>query len=45
MEVLELIPLKRSKLKLILIESEFPIDWWFEVPASTITRRPALSII
>ena len=30
MEVLELIPLKRSKLKLILIESEFPIDWWFE---------------
>ncbi len=33
MEVLELIPLKRSDLKLILIESEFPIDWWFEAPA------------
>lgn len=32
MEVLELIPLKKSKLKLILIESEFPIDWWFEGP-------------
>ena len=33
MEVLELIPLERSKLKIILIESEFPIDWWFEGPA------------
>ncbi|MFX1569156.1 MAG: methylene-tetrahydromethanopterin dehydrogenase N-terminal domain-containing protein [Promethearchaeota archaeon] len=33
MEVLELIPLKKSKLKLLLIESEFPIDWWFEGPA------------
>lgn len=33
MEVLELVPLKRSKLKVILIESEFPINWWFEGPA------------
>jgi methylene-tetrahydromethanopterin dehydrogenase len=33
MEVLELLPLKGCKLKLILIESEFPIDWWFEGPA------------
>ena len=31
-EVLELKPLKNKILKLILIESEFPIDWWFEVP-------------
>ncbi|MFW9823191.1 MAG: methylene-tetrahydromethanopterin dehydrogenase N-terminal domain-containing protein [Candidatus Thorarchaeota archaeon] len=30
MEVLELKPLKKNKLKLVLIESEFPIDWWFE---------------
>ncbi|MFW9829846.1 MAG: hypothetical protein ACFFEY_19920 [Candidatus Thorarchaeota archaeon] len=33
-EVLELKPLKSKKLKLILVESEFPIDWWFEVPES-----------
>ncbi|MHA1669935.1 MAG: hypothetical protein ACTSV5_05080 [Promethearchaeota archaeon] len=32
-EVLELKPLKKKTLKLIMIESEFPIDWWFEVPA------------
>ena len=32
-EVLELKPLKEKHLKLIMIESEFPIDWWFEVPA------------
>lgn len=31
-EVLELKPLKNKNLKLILIESEFPIDWWFDVP-------------
>ena len=31
-EVLELKPLKNKTLKLILIESEFPIDWWFEIP-------------
>ncbi len=31
-EVLELKPLKNKSLKLIMIESEFPIDWWFEVP-------------
>jgi len=31
-EVLELKPLKNKNLKMILIESEFPIDWWFEVP-------------
>lgn len=31
-EVLELKPLKEKVLKLILVESEFPIDWWFEVP-------------
>jgi len=30
--VLELKPLKEKVLKLILVESEFPIDWWFEVP-------------
>jgi len=33
MEVLELKPLKKQNLKLVLIESEFPIDWWFEAPA------------
>ena len=31
-EVLELEPLKDKYLKLIMVESEFPIDWWFEVP-------------
>ncbi|MHA1256647.1 MAG: hypothetical protein ACTSPS_13720 [Promethearchaeota archaeon] len=31
-EVLELEPLKKKQLKLIMIESEFPIEWWFEVP-------------
>ena len=31
-EVLELKPLKEKVLKLILVESEFPIDWWFEIP-------------
>jgi len=31
-EVLELKPLKEKNLKLIMVESEFPIDWWFEVP-------------
>jgi len=31
-EVLELKPLKEKHLKLIMIESEFPIDWWFEAP-------------
>jgi len=31
-EVLELKPLKKKHLKLILVESEFPIDWWFEAP-------------
>jgi len=31
-EVLELKPLKDKILKLIMVESEFPIDWWFEVP-------------
>ena len=31
-EVLELKPLKNKSLKLILVESEFPIDWWFKVP-------------
>ena len=31
-EVLELKPLKDKYLKLIMVESEFPIDWWFEVP-------------
>jgi len=33
MEVLELKPLKKKSLKLVLIESEFPIDWWFEPTA------------
>ncbi|MFW9948995.1 MAG: hypothetical protein ACFFKA_02570 [Candidatus Thorarchaeota archaeon] len=31
-EVLELKPLKEKVLKLIMVESEFPIEWWFEVP-------------
>lgn len=31
-EVLELKPLKDKHLKLIMVESEFPIDWWFEIP-------------
>ncbi|MFX1328425.1 MAG: hypothetical protein ACFE91_09880 [Promethearchaeota archaeon] len=31
-EVLELKPLKNKSLKLVLVESEFPIDWWFEIP-------------
>ncbi len=31
-EVLELKPLKEKVLKLIMVESEFPIDWWFEIP-------------
>ena len=31
-EVLELKPLKNKHLKLIMLESEFPIDWWFEAP-------------
>jgi hypothetical protein len=31
-EVLELKPLKDKHLKLIMVESEFPIDWWFDVP-------------
>ncbi len=34
MEVLELEPLKKKSLKLILVESEFPIDWWFEAPTN-----------
>ena len=33
MEVLELKPLKNKKLKLILVESEFSIDWWFQPSA------------
>ncbi|MFX1431230.1 MAG: NAD(P)-dependent methylenetetrahydromethanopterin dehydrogenase [Promethearchaeota archaeon] len=33
MEVLEIKPLKNKSLKLVLIESEFPIDWWFEASA------------
>lgn len=33
MKVLELKPLKTKNLKLVLIESEFPIDWWFEATA------------
>ena len=33
MEVLELKPLKKKILKLVLIESEFPIEWWFEASA------------
>lgn len=31
-EVLELEPLKKKHLKLIMIESEFPVEWWFEAP-------------
>ncbi len=31
-EVLELEPLKKQHLKLIMIESEFPVEWWFEAP-------------
>jgi hypothetical protein len=31
-DVLELKPLKEKVLKLIMVESEFPIDWWFEIP-------------
>lgn len=31
-KVLELKPLKDKHLKLILVESEFPVDWWFEAP-------------
>lgn len=30
MEVLELKPLKKKSLKLVLVESEFPIEWWIE---------------
>ncbi|UCD00745.1 MAG: hypothetical protein JSV23_07590, partial [Promethearchaeota archaeon] len=33
MEVLELKPLKKKSIKLVLIESEFPIEWWFEASA------------
>jgi len=33
MEVLELKPLKKKSLKLVLIENEFPIEWWFETSA------------
>ena len=36
MKVLELKPLKEKKLKLILIESEFPIDWALELPKSDV---------
>jgi len=36
MKVLELKPLKDKNLKLILIESEFPIDWALELPKSDI---------
>lgn len=32
MQVLELKPLKNKKLKLIIVESEFPINWSLEVP-------------
>lgn len=31
-KVLELKPLKEKYLKLIMVESEFPINWWFETP-------------
>ena len=31
-KVLELKPLKKKNLKIIMIESEFPVDWWFETP-------------
>ena len=33
-KVLELKPLKEKYLKLIMVESEFPINWWFETPKS-----------
>lgn len=33
MQVLELKPLKNKTLKLILVESEFPIKWWLEAPS------------
>lgn len=33
-KVLELKPLKKKSLNLFLIESEFPIDWFFEKPKS-----------
>ncbi|MGV9200130.1 MAG: methylene-tetrahydromethanopterin dehydrogenase N-terminal domain-containing protein [Promethearchaeia archaeon] len=29
-EVLELEPLKKKSLKVVFVESEFPIDWWFD---------------
>jgi len=32
MQILELKPLKNKKLKLVLVESEFPIDWSIEKP-------------
>ena len=31
-QVLELKPLKNKKLKIVLVESEFPIDWSIEKP-------------
>ncbi|MFX1273698.1 MAG: hypothetical protein ACFFBP_11425 [Promethearchaeota archaeon] len=31
-KVLELKPLKKKHLKLIMVESEFPVEWWFEAP-------------
>ena len=31
-KVLELKPLKKKNLKLVMVESEFPIDWRFETP-------------
>ncbi|MFX1409435.1 MAG: hypothetical protein ACFFA6_03725 [Promethearchaeota archaeon] len=33
-KVLELKPLKEKYLKLIMVESEFPINWWFKTPKS-----------
>lgn len=32
LKVLELKPLKKKHLKLIMVESEFPMNWWFEAP-------------
>jgi len=32
MQVLELKPLKKKKLKIKLVKSEFPVDWFLEVP-------------
>ncbi|MFX1451992.1 MAG: NAD(P)-dependent methylenetetrahydromethanopterin dehydrogenase, partial [Promethearchaeota archaeon] len=32
MQVLELEPLKKKKLKIILVQSEFPIEWYLEPP-------------